>query len=86
MSRALNSLSFRTEQADFFFPFTPVKGSARAERNLSSSFVAASLPHHLVHSPLVTRPFSLCHPEQSEGSAFRSLPALRSGHFWNAAA
>src|SRR6266849_9662983 len=28
--------SFRTEQADFFLPFTPVKGSACAERNLSS--------------------------------------------------
>jgi len=42
-------------------------------RNLSSSFVAASSPRHPVHSPLVTRPFSLCHPEQSEGSAFRFL-------------
>src|SRR5258708_27810310 len=58
--------SFRTEQADFFFPFTPVKGSACAERNLS----ALSSPHPatfisaIPSLPSKTAP-NLIHPQRA---------------------
>jgi hypothetical protein len=63
--------SFRTEQADFFFPFTPVMGRPADVRNLSSlchrdrsGAILACLKHNQGRwNHLPTGPPIACHPE-----------------------